>query len=167
MRRSILGPLGSTLLTGIMVLLPVAGTFADEVAESVSSEGSQIVPAGPAAEPQRGKGSLNTIPDDGVQSDTATGPSNGIVRQLLAARPNEDLVICVAGCFSGSDRVVYAQPSEKPMAIKAPGPSSDLRVPGAAKQTVSSNDVPSATRTATAAHSTNPQAPVILNRSSR
>src|SRR4051794_29023848 len=108
MRRSILGPLGPTVFTAILVLLPVAGAFADDLAESVSSEGSQIVPAGQAADPQRGKGSLNTIPDDGIQSDAASGPSNGIVRQLLAARPNEDLVICVAGCFTGRDRVVYA-----------------------------------------------------------
>ena len=41
------------------------------------------------------------------------GPNNGLVRKLMAARPNEDLIICVAGCFSGRDRVVYAQPTEK------------------------------------------------------
>jgi hypothetical protein len=56
---------------------------------------------------------LNTVPLDGSNAQTASGGESSLVRQLIAARPNEDLVICIAGCFSGRDRVVYAQPIDR------------------------------------------------------
>lgn len=50
---------------------------------------------------------------DELNSRDIAGPDNALVRRLMAERPNEDLVICIAGCFSGRDRVVYAQPADR------------------------------------------------------
>ena len=60
---------------------------------------------------------LHTIPEDGVEGAEISAP-NKFVRELMAKRPNEDMVVCIAGCFSNRDRVVYAQPTELPPAPK-------------------------------------------------
>jgi len=79
--------------------------------EDVDSDGSQIVAAGAVNDPLPAK-NLNTVPVDGF-SQARRGPDNALIRKLEASRPNEDLVICIAGCFSGRDRVVYAQPIDR------------------------------------------------------
>ena len=56
---------------------------------------------------------LHTVPEDGTEDDFPA--SSRLVRDIIAARPNEDLVICVAGCRPGTDRVIFAQPAD-PMA---------------------------------------------------
>lgn len=58
---------------------------------------------------------LYTVPEDGMGDKAWLSGANSIVREIMAKRPDEDLVICVAGCVA-MDRVVYAQPAEKPMA---------------------------------------------------
>jgi hypothetical protein len=68
---------------------------------------------------------LNTIPEDGFGDRNSAGDS-AYVKAILAARPNEDLVICIAGCFSGRDRVVDARPSPRPRAA-AIAPQAMLR----------------------------------------
>src|SRR6185437_2651400 len=79
---------------------------------NVQTDGSQIVAAGVANEEPAPK-NLDSVPVDGLGPQVDEGANSRLVRQLMAARPNEDLVICVAGCFSGRDRVVYAQPIDK------------------------------------------------------
>lgn len=169
MRSSLLGPFGLTVLAGFLALVPAASAIAEDAEfENVSSDGSQIVPAGAAAEPKK----LNTVPDDGLGPDLAKGTDSRLVRQLLAARPNEDLIICIAGCFSGRDRVVYAQPIESPTSVQKTGSLSDLPRSGSvhqslgsiqpgdgARSTVTANDTSSSV-----ALSRDPRAPAILNR---
>ncbi|HMN37424.1 MAG TPA: hypothetical protein PKD49_06895 [Hyphomicrobium sp.] len=58
---------------------------------------------------------MNTIPEDGSADDFPA--SSRLVRDLVAAHPNEDLVICVAGCNPVRDRVIYSQPAD-PLAAK-------------------------------------------------
>jgi hypothetical protein len=176
MRRSLSGPFGLTVLAGFLALLPAAGAIAeDTVFEKVSSDGSQIVPAGVAAAMKSATKNLNTVPDDGLGPDVAKGPNSRLVRQLLAARPNEDLIICIAGCFSGHDRIVYAQPIERPMTVKKAGPTSDLNLPGSGQQNISavqpgdgarSAATPASVAPSSVAHSNDPRAPAILNRGS-
>jgi len=109
--------------------MPLTGALAEDAEmDSASTEGSQLDPAGPAADPQNTANNLNTVPEDGMSSQNLGGRDNLLVRQLIAARPNEDLVICVAGCFSGRDRVVYAQPADKPVRIPV-APQSSLSGP--------------------------------------
>lgn len=55
---------------------------------------------------------LHTVPEDGMGDDHWLSGATNFIRQVLAQRPNEDLVICVAGCIGKQDRVVYAQPAE-------------------------------------------------------
>lgn len=69
--------------------------------------------AEPAAAAQPAK-RLHTVPEDGLGDDHWLSGATRIVREILAQRPNEDLVICVAGCVPKQDRVVYAQPAEAP-----------------------------------------------------
>jgi hypothetical protein len=109
----------------ILLAMPLTGALAEDAElDSASAEGSQLEPAGPAADPQHTANNLNTVPEDGMGSQNRAGPDNLLVRRLIAARPNEDLVICVAGCFSGRDRVVYAQPADKRVRIPVASQSS-------------------------------------------
>ena len=109
----------------ILLAMPLTGALAEDAEmESASAEGSQLAPAGSAADPQNTANNLNTIPEDGMGSPNRAGPENAFIRQLIASRPNEDLVICVAGCFSERDRVVYAQPADKPVRIPVASQSS-------------------------------------------
>jgi hypothetical protein len=53
---------------------------------------------------------LHTVPEDDLVKDHSVPPK--FVRDLIATRPKEDLIICMAGCSPARDRVIYAQPSE-------------------------------------------------------
>ncbi len=95
----------------LLMVLPAPSVFAENAEfDNASEDGSQIAPAG--AEPYvapTGK-NLNTVPEDGESIRRVQAPENPLVKKILTSRPNEDLVICVAGCYAGQDRVVYAQP---------------------------------------------------------
>lgn len=56
-------------------------------------------------------GKLMTVPEDGGGNDDLPA-TNRAVRDIIKARPGEELVICIAGCPT-TDRVVYSQPAEK------------------------------------------------------
>src|SRR4029079_5928240 len=117
MRRPLVRLFGTAFFVTCVVL--VAGVGAEPAeGDKVAAADSQIVPA-PVSDSKAGARNLNTIPEDGLGAEVGMGPNNRLVRKLIAARPNEDLIICVAGCFSGRDRVVYAQPIEKPIAKSA------------------------------------------------
>jgi len=77
------------------------------------------------APPQQQK-ILHTIPEDGADAELVA--PDELVRSLMTSRPQEDLVICVGGCSSDHDRVVYAQPAlpapQPPVAV-APAASSE------------------------------------------
>ena len=51
--------------------------------------------------------------------------SSRLVRDIVATRPNEDLIICIAGCRPGQDRVIYAQPVDR-QALPKPAPVSEI-----------------------------------------
>jgi hypothetical protein len=121
MRRAFAKLLAPVALVGLFALGPASSAFSEDAQfEDVQSEGSQIAAAG-ASDEQPSVKSLNTTPVDGTSSQAA-GSENPLVRKLTAARPNENLVICIAGCFSGRDRVVYAQPIER-SSISAKSPA--------------------------------------------
>lgn len=111
MRSAFAKPLASAAAV-LFALASANGVLAEDAQfDDVESDGTQIVAAG-AAPDQRPVKNLNSVPLDGFGVQAGMG-SSVLVRQLSAARPNEDLVICVAGCFSGRDRVVYAQPIDR------------------------------------------------------
>ena len=113
MRRSWL--LGSAALAVVALSLPLSRVLAENAEVSdVTVEGSQLEASGADSDPVASPNNLRTIPEDGAGSRRVAGPDSPLVRRLIASRPNEDLVICVAGCFSGRDPVVYAQPAAKP-----------------------------------------------------
>lgn len=96
-----------------IALMPASGAVADNMQMGdAESEGTQIVAAG-AADTQLPEKNLNSVPLDGFSMQMRNAPESALVRQLTKARPNEDLVICIAGCFSDRDRVVYAQPIDR------------------------------------------------------
>lgn len=112
MRRSWV--LGSAALSALVLATPLAGVLAENVETGdVTAEGSQLETAGADSDPKASEKNLNTIPEDGSNSRRLAGSDSQLVRRLIASRPNEDLVICVAGCFSGRNPVVYAQPAQK------------------------------------------------------
>jgi hypothetical protein len=117
------------------------------------------------AEPSK---NLNSIPEDGVGTEAPKGPDNSLIRSLVTARPNEDLIICVAGCFSGRDRVVYAQPVDKAAPVVAPAAPAMPKAPDAKPprpSALNSDKGTQSTAAATlkAAPSFDPHAPTILN----
>jgi len=114
MRRSLAWSFGPAVFAGFLALAAGRAAVAEDIVEDVQSDdGTQIV-AADVGDAKPAKRNLNTVPEDGFAPENAEGPNGRLVRQLTAARPNEDLIICVAGCFSGRDRVVYAQPVDKP-----------------------------------------------------
>jgi hypothetical protein len=159
---------GPAILAAFLAFMPVTGVFAEDGEfDATGTDDSQIKPAGAAADPQHTGKNLNTIPEDGLDAENVAGPDNLLVRQLLAARPKEDIVICVAGCFSGRDRVVYAQPAEKLARVPVAAPQSSLSVApqnlssiqpadGAAKPSKAASAEPQV-------RSQDPNAPAILN----
>lgn len=66
-------------------------------------------------------GKLMSVPQDGTSGEFSD--NNQRVRDILVARPQEDLVICVAGC-PFTERVVFAQPAAI-QAFKALGQSAN------------------------------------------
>lgn len=80
---------------------------------------------------------LSTEPEDGAQDDFPA--SSRLVRDLIAARPNEDLVICVAGCRPGTDRVIFAQPAD-PMAKRTNVAAQPVAVPAASEPVADKKD---------------------------
>ncbi len=135
--RSSTRPFGPAVLFAFLALVPMTGALAEDVqVENNASDGSQIEPAGAEAYTPTGK-NLNSVPESSSSVESTQAQDSPFVKQILAARPNEDLVICIAGCFSGRDRVVYAQPSAKPARVQSmidtPAPSrsadADSRAP--------------------------------------
>ena len=113
MRSSFARSFGPAVVTGLLALASAGSAIAEDAEfEDVSTDGSQIIAAGATPDVKQAK-NLNTVPDDGLGPEAPKGPYNRLVRELLAARPGEDLVICVAGCYSNRDRVVYAQPMQR------------------------------------------------------
>ena len=74
---------------------------------------------------------LSTIPDDGMPSVEAPIPSK-FVRDLIAAHPNEDLIICVAGCFANRDKIIFSQAIEPPAAKTPVAQAAPAPLPGVA-----------------------------------
>lgn len=67
---------------------------------------------------------FHTIPEDGSGSVDDIPASSRLVRDIIKMHPKEDLIICIAGCRPGGERVVYAQPSDPQVAPK-PAPVSE------------------------------------------
>ena len=84
-------------------LIPIA------VADAPSTGAS---PASSAAAEEAKFKKLHTVPEDGIGDEHWLSGATNFVREVMTKRPNEDLVICVAGCLAKQDRVVYAQPAE-------------------------------------------------------
>jgi hypothetical protein len=113
MRRFLVSSLSPALVAAVLALAaPGAATAEDAALQRIASEGTQAISTGASEATAPARRNLNTVPEDG-EPQNALGPNNAFVRELLAARPNEDLIICVAGCSNDRDRVVYAQPAEK------------------------------------------------------
>jgi len=148
MRRSLPRSFGPAVFAGLLALAAGRAAVAENIVENVQSEGTQIVAAG-FRDAKPATRNLNTVPEDGLGPENAAGPNSRLVRQLTAARPNEDLVICVAGCFSGRDRVVYAQPIEKPAVKRLSAAKLDMERASASPASV--------------APSLDPRAPAVLN----
>ncbi|MBS0253264.1 MAG: hypothetical protein JSR78_19570 [Proteobacteria bacterium] len=107
--------IGFAALLSVLVVLPVSVAFAESAdVENSTADGDQFVPQGPDSYVPK-PGNLNSVPEDGVSLRSRPGADSPLVRQILAARPNEDLVICVAGCYAARNRVVFAQPSASAM----------------------------------------------------
>ncbi len=159
---------GPAILVAFLICMPLTSVFAEDGdVDGASTDGSQIEAAGADPDPQVKGKNLNTIPEDGMTPANVAGPDNLLVRRLLASRPNEDLVICVAGCFSGRDRVVYAQPAERLVRAPVVAPQSSL---SAAPQNLSSVQPADGVAKPSKAASIEPQvksqdpsAPIILN----
>lgn len=94
----------------------------------------------PKSEPKAAAASapdLHTVPEDGAEDDFPA--SSRLVRDLISARPNEDLVICVAGCRPGADRVIFAQPAD-PMARRTNVAAQPHAAPAASEPVADNND---------------------------
>jgi hypothetical protein len=79
-------------------------------AAAPESESSSSPSADASSEPPARN--LNTIPEDGLGNSVWLSGATRVVREITAKRPNEDLVICIAGCVEKQDLVVFAQPAE-------------------------------------------------------
>jgi hypothetical protein len=99
----------STLRLASRVLLSAA------ISWSLIPIAAADAPGTPSGEPTK---RLFTVPEDGMGDSEWLSGATRLVREILMKRPNEDLVICVAGCVA-DDRVVYAQPAEE-IASKKP-----------------------------------------------
>lgn len=103
------------LLSGGVGVFALAAVAVAAYGVNVEAEEAAFAKVAAASQPDQPTKQLHTIPEDGLDDGEAPGVTK-LVRSTLAARPNEDLVICVAGCFSGRDRIVYAQPSNRTIA---------------------------------------------------
>ena len=112
--RSSSRSIGTAALLAFVAFIPMTSVMAEDIQfEDNSSGGTQLVPEGAEQYVPKAK-NLNTVPQGGGEGVYSSRDDNTFVKQILAARPNEDLVICIAGCYSGRDRVVYAQPTSRP-----------------------------------------------------
>jgi hypothetical protein len=127
--------IGPAALLIFVALMPLTSAIAEDIQfEGGSSGGSQIEPAG--AEPYAPKAkNLNTVPEGAGDAANSSAPDSAFVNQILAARPNEDLVICIAGCFGGRDRVIYAQPTLRPAAGQLGAPAARQKIGAATDPT--------------------------------
>jgi hypothetical protein len=131
MMRSGLAISGALFLSAAfsMTLAPNASAQSSDApaAEAPVEQSKPAAPEAPAAEAPSNEASNNSNPDDAsvtpvknLESIPADGlgdtawlsGATRIVREITLKRPNEDLVICIAGCVEKQDRVVYAQPAE-------------------------------------------------------
>lgn len=119
MRRAFAKSLFSTGAVIALALIPASSAFSEAPHFGGAQTHNPPVVAAQEGEPSEAK-NLNTAPVDELNSGDIAGAESSLVRHLMAARPNEDLVICVAGCFSGRDRVVYAQPADRSATPRAP-----------------------------------------------
>lgn len=149
---------GPAILLALFAVVPMAAFAEDAEFDKSTTEGQQFVPAGAAPDTHSTAKNLNTVPDDNLGLPAAAGGDNPLVKRLLAARPNEDLVICIAGCFSGRDRVVYAQPSIR--VIKTT--QATLRPASMDDAAIAETPTPEAMSTKAAA--VDPGSPTIINR---
>ena len=76
------------------------------------------------------QGKIVRNPDDSSTPDFPA--SSRLVRDIVATRPNEDLIICIAGCRPGQDRVIYTQPLDR-QALPKPAPISESEQKDAAQ----------------------------------
>ncbi len=109
MRRSNLTWVTAALAAVLSFPAPKA-VLADEAAAPTAETSPPADAAAP--EPQLATGGekvLHTVPLDGGGDDLFPASSR-LVRDLVKVRPKEDLIICIAGCNLGADRVVYSQP---------------------------------------------------------
>lgn len=143
----------------LLAFAPV--TFAEEGPDEISQADTQDSPSDVPDTPPSNAKSLHSIPEDNLLFQNATGPDSALIRRLIAARPGEDIVICVAGCFTERDRVVYAQPAEK----KAPKPvaSVERKPADPGKQAALTPAPPSVSSVMPAAKSVDPKSPTIIN----
>ncbi len=108
------------LLSWSAVALAAALAHTAGGASAVEAPAKPSPAAGNAPGPQK---NLNSIPEDGT-GDVGIPASSRLVRQILASHPNEDMVICIAGCRVGVDRVVFAVPADPlPPAIAVTQPA--------------------------------------------
>ena len=110
MRRSLVRSSGTALFVVLVALTAAGGTIAQAAElDEVATADSQTSPAG-VPDSNAGKRNLNTVPEDGLDVGSTMGPNNGLVRKLMAARPNEDLIICGRRLFqrAGSCRLCAA-----------------------------------------------------------
>ncbi len=88
------------------------------------------------------QGKIIRNPDDSSTPDFPA--SSRLVRDIVATRPNEDLIICIAGCRPGQDRVIYAQPLDR-QALPKPAPVSEFEQKDAPKPEAAAAAAPSPT----------------------
>jgi hypothetical protein len=120
---------GAAALFAFFAFMPMTGALAENIdVDNASAEGSQIEPAGADPYAPSSQNNLNSVPEDGESIRRVSVPDSPFVKKILASRPDEDLVICIAGCYTDRDRVVYAQPSLK-LPRASIGPQSMLRSP--------------------------------------
>jgi hypothetical protein len=140
------------LLIASTAFIASAGTFA--LAQDASQDGPPAASAKPGgsappaaaansspSRPTQGK-ILYTIPEDGMGSNELVPASSRLVRDEVAAHPGEDLIICLAGCRPGPDRIVYSQPADAQAGPTTPAPeaNAESQIP----QANSPADVPKA-----------------------
>lgn len=120
MRRSLLDCGRSILAGSALVAIFLSPAQADDQAPKASGAGASAKAAASGnssgrSGPTQGK-VLYTVPEDGMVAEDVPASSR-LVRDLIGKHPSEDVIICLAGCRSLHNRVVYAQPAE-PVAAK-------------------------------------------------
>lgn len=112
MSRSVALAFASVVLAVTYFVVPTPGPSqaADAAPQNKTAPDAAAaeVPA-PQMEKKEAK-RLHTVPEDDLVKDHSIPPK--FVRELIAARSKEDLIICMAGCSPRRDRVLYAQPIE-------------------------------------------------------